>query len=178
MSTIRHLWAIGFDDTTRADEVRDEISKLGRECADLTIKDMAVVVRETDGAFTLDRKPLAAMKYFFDRVALDFITSVVVAAPLTGASAGAMLNAADVAVSAALCIDKEFIREVEGLLKPGTSALFLLDEVGSMEKIIPSIRGLGGTVLKTNVGLDHAKLVQSTLAAVPADRIEPAGDLG
>jgi uncharacterized membrane protein len=173
MTTIRHLWAIGFDDIGRADEVRDRISDLARDRHDLTLKDVAVVVRHPNGSFTIDREPLAALKYFLDCAAIGFITGVVVASPLTGATAGAMVGAADIAASAALGIDKDFIREVERLMKPGASALFVLDEVGDIDKILQSIRGLGGTVLKTNVDLDRAKLVQSTLAAVQADRVEP-----
>jgi hypothetical protein len=113
-----------------------------------------------------------AEKYFLDCTAISFITGVVLAAPLTGATAGALANAADIDTSAALCIDRDFIREVEGLIEPGTSALFVLDEVGEMDKVMQSIRGLGGTVLKTNVYLDRAKLVQATLAAAWADPIE------
>jgi uncharacterized membrane protein len=47
---------------------------------------------------------------------------------------------------------------------PGTSALFLLDEELDMDVTLHAIRGLGGTVLKTNVDLARAKLIQSTLA--------------
>jgi uncharacterized membrane protein len=61
---------------------------------------------------------------------------------------------------------------VERLMKPGTSALFVLDEVGDMEMILDGIRGLGGTVLKTNVDLERAKLIQSTLAGASGE----AGD--
>ena len=35
---------------------------------------------------------------------------------------------------------------------------------GDMEVILHNIRGLGGTVLKTNVDVKRAKLIQSTLA--------------
>ena len=38
-----------------------------------------------------------------------------------------------------------------------------------MEVILDSIRGLGGTVLKTNVDTERAKLIQSTLALRPAE---------
>jgi uncharacterized membrane protein len=165
MTPIRHIWAIGFDDTGRADEVRDKITKLGRDRDDLTIKDVAVVVRHPNGSFTLDREPLATLKYVLGCAALGFITGAVVAAPLTGATAGAMVSAAFIAASAAVVIDKGFIREVEALMKPGTSALFVLDEVGDVDKIMQSIRGLGGTVLKTNVDFDRAQLVQFVLAA-------------
>ena len=57
------------------------------------------------------------------------------------------------------------IHDVESMMKPGTSALFVLDDEGDMEVILHKIRGLGGTVLKTNVDLERAKLIQSTLAA-------------
>jgi uncharacterized membrane protein len=50
------------------------------------------------------------------------------------------------------------------MMRPGTSAVFVLDEEGNMDVILRTIRGLGGTVLKTNVDLERAKLIQSTLA--------------
>jgi uncharacterized membrane protein len=50
-------------------------------------------------------------------------------------------------------------------MKPGTSALFVLDHEGDMEMILHAIQGLGGTVLKTNVDVKRAELIQSTLAA-------------
>jgi uncharacterized membrane protein len=50
-------------------------------------------------------------------------------------------------------------------MKPATSALFVLDQAGDMDAILQGIRGLGGTVLKANVDLERAKLIQSTLAA-------------
>jgi Protein of unknown function (DUF1269) len=62
----------------------------------------------------------------------------------------------------------DFVREVKGLMKPGTSAIFVLDDEGDMDVILPAIRGLGGTVLKTNVDLERAQLIQSTLAAPSA----------
>jgi uncharacterized membrane protein len=38
-----------------------------------------------------------------------------------------------------------------------------------MDAILHKIRGLGGTVLKTNVDVERAKLIQSTLAAPSTD---------
>jgi len=53
-------------------------------------------------------------------------------------------------------------------MKPGTSALFVLNDEGDVDVILHKIRGLGGTVLKNNVDVEHAKLIQSTLAAPSA----------
>ena len=67
--------------------------------------------------------------------------------------------------AAELGIDNAFVSEVQSLMKPGTSALFVLDQEGDMDAILQGIRGLGGTVLKANVDVARAKLIQSTLAA-------------
>jgi uncharacterized membrane protein len=62
-------------------------------------------------------------------------------------------------------IGDDFVSEVKELMKPGTSAIFVLDQEGDMDVILHAIRGLGGKVLKTNVDREHAQLIQSTLAA-------------
>ena len=89
------------------------------------------------------------------------------AAPLAGAAIGAALGATGSGVAASVGIGDAFLREVEGIMKPGTSALFVLDDQGDMEVILKAIRGLGGTVLRTNVDVEHAKLIQSTLSDRP-----------
>ncbi len=65
-------------------------------------------------------------------------------------------------------ISDDFVTQVKALMKPGTSAVFVLDAEGDMEVILHAIRGLGGTVLKTNVDVDRARLIQSALAAAPS----------
>ena len=65
-------------------------------------------------------------------------------------------------------ITREFVAEVQELMKPGTSAVFVLDSEGDMGAILHGIRGLGGTVLRTNVDVERAQLIQATLAATPS----------
>jgi uncharacterized membrane protein len=97
---------------------------------------------------------------------VGFVAGLVVGAPITGATIGAMVGGAGtVAVLASVGIGDDFVTEVKGLMKPGTSAIFVLDDGGEMDVILHAIRGLGGTVLKTNVDVEHARLIQSTLAA-------------
>jgi uncharacterized membrane protein len=91
------------------------------------------------------------------------------APPLTSAAVGALLGGMGTAATAAVGISDDFIREVQGLMKPGTSALFILDSGGDMDVILHAIRGLGGTILKTNVDLERARLIQSTLAAASTE---------
>ena len=170
MTTAAHLWAIGYDDMARADQVRDEIKNLGwgsgRAGEYLLLYDVAVVVRHSDGSFTLDRERFPSGANILGCTAVGFLAGLALAAPLTGAALGALLGGAGTAAMAAEAgIGDEFVRGVERLMQPGTSALFVLDDAGDMEVILRAIRGLGGTVLKTNVNPERAKLIQSTLAA-------------
>ena len=97
---------------------------------------------------------------------VGLLAGLVVGAPLIGAAVGAMVGGAgSVAVLASVGIGDDFVRQVKELMKPGTSAVFVLDDEGDMDVILLAIRGLGGTVLKTNVDLERAQLIQSTLAA-------------
>jgi uncharacterized membrane protein len=161
-----HLWAIGYDDMERADRVRDEITGLGWDRPYLLLEDIAVVVRHPDGSFAVDREPFPAVPNILSWSAVGFVAGLVLAAPLVGAAAGAVLGCAGAAVAARVGIGEDFIHEVQAMMKPGTSALFVLDDEGDMDVILHGIQGLGGTVLKTNVDLRRAELVQATLAGI------------
>src|SRR5207245_3229697 len=99
-----------------------------------------------------------------------FLAGLVLGGPLVGAAIGAAVaGAGTAAVMASTGIDGNFIQEVQALMKPGASAVFVLDREGDMDVVLHGIRGLGGTVLKTNVDVPRARLIQSTLAA-PLDQ--------
>jgi len=172
MTTTAHLWAIGYDDVNRAEQVRDTITQLGwgadKAGRYLILLDIVVVVRHPDGTFTLERERFPGVANILACSAVGFLAGLAVAAPLTGAGVGALVGSVGSATAAQVGISQDFIREVEGLMKPGSSALFVLDEEGNMEVILHTIRGLGGTVIKTNVDLEHARMIQSTVAASAA----------
>jgi uncharacterized membrane protein len=166
MANSSHLWAVGYDDMERANQVRDEIIKLGWDKHYLQLDDVAVVVRHPDGSFTFDRKAFPAVSNVLGCSVVGLVAGLVVGAPLIGAAIGAMAGGAgSVAVLASVGIGDDFVTEVKGLMKPGTSAIFVLDDGGEMDVILHAIRGLGGTVLKTNVDRQRAQLIQSTLSA-------------
>jgi uncharacterized membrane protein len=169
MSDKPHLWAVGFDEINRAEVVREEITRLawdpGQAGKYLTLLDAVVVMRHPDGSFTLNREPFPGIGNILSCSAAGFLAGLVLAAPLTGATIGAFVGGAGtLAFAAQAGIRPDFIREVEQVMRPGTSALFVLDEEGDMEVTLHTISGLGGTVLKTNVDLERTKLIQSTLA--------------
>ncbi len=173
MTKSGNLWAIGYDDMGRANQVRDEIISLGWHKHYLILDDVAVVVRHPDGSFTLNREAFPAASNVLGCSVVGFLAGLVLGAPLSGATIGAMVGGAGTAISASVVIGDDFVREVKELMKPGTTAIFVLDDEGDMDVILHAIRGLGGTVLKTNVDLERARLIQSTLAAPSAQTSKP-----
>ena len=166
MTNGEHLWAVAYDDIGRANQVRDEIVRLGWDEKYLVLNDVAVVVRHGDGSFTLDRERFPSATNILGCSAVGFIAGLVLGVPMIGATIGAIVGGAGTVMTVASTgITGEFVTEVQGLMKPGTSAVFVLDARGDMEVILHAIRGLGGTVLKTNVDVERARLIQSTLAA-------------
>ena len=177
MATSSHLWAVGYDDVKQASRMRDEIVRLGRAQNYLLLDDVAVAVRHPDGSFTLERERLDAASNILGLSAVGFLAGLVLGVPFVGAAIGAAVaGAGTAAVIGSAGISGDFIKEVQALMKPGSSAIFVLDNEGDMDVILHGIRGLGGTVLKTNVDLERARLIQSTLAVSVAQTTRPATD--
>ena len=174
MSARGHMWAVGYESMGRADQVRGEVARLGDRRA-LTLLDAAVVVRYPDGSVTLNGEPYAPVAPARGGVIASILAGLALGAPpMCGEAVGALLGSVGGGAAAA-GIDEDFILEVEGRMEPGTSALFVLDREGNMEEILQGIRGLGGTVMKTNVDLERANLVQSALAATAPETPESDG---
>src|SRR5499426_393737 len=94
MTQSEHLWAIGYDDMERAEHVRDEIIRLGWDTHYLTLLDVAVVVRHPDGSFTCNRERFPTVANLLGSTAVGFLVGLVLLAPLTGATVGALLGGA------------------------------------------------------------------------------------
>jgi uncharacterized membrane protein len=157
----------------RADQVREEIVSLGWDRLYLTLEDVAAVVRHPDGTFTLNRQPFLTVGFVVGFTLVGFLAGLVMAMPLSGAAVGALLGGIVAALVAGVGIDPQFIQDVEKLMKPGTSALFVLEDGGDMDVILHDIHGLGGTILKTNVDLAKARQIQAELAAARSDPKQP-----
>ena len=165
-----HLWAIGFDDVGGAERLRNAITSLAAPVQRLLLRDLAILVRTGDGSYTLDRKPFPAAGNILTEDTLGFLAGIALAAPLLSSEAvGDMLGLAGLPISKSVGIDDQFVNDVQAMMKPGSSAVLMLNYVGDLGGALRGVAGIGGTVLKTNVDLERAKLFQSTLRAKSPD---------
>ena len=147
MTRCARLWAIGFDDPERAGRFRDQIAWLGRDKHCLNLLDVAVAVRYPDGCLTLNGEAFPIVTNLLGSTPASFLAGLALwVPPMTGPAVEAVLGEFG-ACAVAAGISDDFVREVAGLIKPGTSVLFVLDDGGDIDAILPAIRGWGGTVL-------------------------------
>jgi len=158
----------------RAARARDAIERLAREKHDLKLLDVAMAVRHPDGSLTLNGAPFPCVTKVHQSAFAQFFACLTLGAPPLSAAAVDAMYARIGAGMTEVGITDDFVRGVADLIKLGTSVLFVLDDVGDIDAILGGIRGLGGTVLKTNVDIERAKLIQSTLAA-SADTPQSSG---
>src|SRR5580692_11640158 len=112
---VAHLWAIGYEDMERAEQVRRHFIDLGtKRC--LVVLDTAVAVRYPDGSAALDGKPFRGAAKLGGGTITGFFAGFALAAPLMTASAvEAFLECAGCATSH--CgIDEGFVNEVRSLI--------------------------------------------------------------
>jgi uncharacterized membrane protein len=162
MAGTSNLWAVVFDDPASAAEARATVCRL-QDAQCLGLDDVLLVTRLPDGSFKLDRDPCPVLGAAGCGGLFGLLAGLVAGQPLLGAAAGAAVGGALAVVGARVVIDEAFVREVEALMTPGASVLFVRDEWGDREVILHQLRGTGGKVLKTNVDPEWAKQVQASL---------------
>src|SRR4051812_35588929 len=101
MTKSGNLWAIGYDDMERANQVGDDIVNLGWDKHYLLLDEVAVVVRRPDGSFILNREAFPAAPNVLGSSVVGFLAGLVLGAPLVGATIGAVVGGTGAAVSAA-----------------------------------------------------------------------------
>src|SRR2546422_9187227 len=118
MTKTQHLWAVGYDDMERANQVRDEIVRLGWVENRLILEDVAVVVRHLDGSFTLNRERFPAAHNLLGCSAVGFLAGLVLGVPLAGAAVRAVRGGAWRAIGfARIGSGGDFLNEGRGIMK-------------------------------------------------------------
>jgi uncharacterized membrane protein len=156
------LIAIGYDDETTADKAVEEVHRLE---GDLIIEADAVaaIVRDGNGNFHVHTTHApttgtGATWGMFWGLLFGILFFVPVFGMAVGAGLGALMGH-----FGKESIDKNFQDQVRDLLKPGTSALFMVVEKVTPDKAVAGLSQYGGTVLKTSLSEEQTAKLQSAL---------------
>jgi uncharacterized membrane protein len=155
------LIAIGYPDLTTADAAADEARRLAQ---DLIIQPdaIAVIARDTDGSYHVRTTHHAVGGGAVWGMFWGFLFGLLFFIPVLGMAVGAGMGAL-MGKFAKTSIDKQFQDQVRGMVKPGTSALFLVLEKVTPDKAVEAMSKYGGTVLKTSLSKEDEKELQDAL---------------
>jgi uncharacterized membrane protein len=155
------LIAIGYDDTITAHKAAEEAEHLAR---DLIIEPdaIAVIVRGDDGKYKVTTNHHAVGAGTTWGMFWGFLFGLLFFVPVLGMAVGAGMGAVMGKIRKS-GIDKQFASQVRDMLKPGTSALFLVVEKVTPDKAVEGLSQYGGTVLKTSLSHAAEKELQEAL---------------
>ena len=155
------LIAIGYDGEDTAVEAMRTAEDLA---ADLIIQpdQIAAIVRHRDGKFQVITNHHevgggAAWGGFWGLL-FGLLFFVPVLGFAVGAGVGALMGKL-----AKAGIDREFEERVRDMLKPGTSALFLVVKAANADNVILVLSNSGGTVLRTSLSKDAEEKLRGAL---------------
>jgi uncharacterized membrane protein len=155
------LVAIGYPEENTATQAAEEAERLA---TDLIIQPdaIAAIRRDGEGKFhvTTNHNPVgsgASWGMFW-----GLLFGIIFFIPFLGMAVGAGLGALMGKVTKS-GIDKQFQDQVRDMLKPGTSALFLVVEKVTPDKAVDALSQFGGTVLKSSLSKEAEAELQDAL---------------
>jgi uncharacterized membrane protein len=155
------LIAIGYDSEGTATEAAAEVGRLRH---DLVIEPDAVAVISRDGQgeyhVTTNHHPVGVGASW--GVFWGLLFGVLFFVPVFGLAVGAGLGALFGKIEKS-GIDKEFAQQVRDMVKPGTSALFLVIERATPEEATAALSKYGGTVLRSSLSDEQQRELQEAL---------------
>jgi uncharacterized membrane protein len=163
------LVCVAFDDPTTADRALTALTALQKEYL-IELKDACVVVRTPDGEVHLHQSvPLVrrgALTGGTSGALWGTLIGLLFLNPLAGMAIGAAAGAASGALAGKLSdygIHDDFIKELGKTIKPNSSALFLLIQKVTADKVLPRMTEFKGRVLKTSLSDEREKRLREAL---------------
>ena len=155
------LIAIGYPDEATAEAAADEARRLAQ---DLIIQPdaIAVIVRDKDGQYHVHTSHHLVGGGATWGLFWGFLFGLLFFIPVLGMAIGAGMGAL-FGKLAKTSIDKQFQEQVRDMVKPGTSALFLMLEKVTPDKAVEAISRFGGTVLKSSLSNEAQAELQDAL---------------
>jgi len=162
-----NLVVIAYDDPFKAEEVRTKLRKLQQEYL-IDLEDAVVAVKDDKGKVKLLQTYNVTAAGALSGGFWGSLIGLIFLSPLLGLAAGAAAGA----VSGALTdvgINDNFMKELAGTFKSGSSLLFVLVRKATPDKVLAELEGTGGKVIKTSLTHEQEATLQAAL-----DKTRPA----
>lgn len=152
-----------FKTATGAVEMRDALLKMQKEHT-IQLEDAAVVTRNADGKVKVKQATSLVGAGALGGAFWGMLIGLLFFAPWLGLAIGAVTGAlagkfTDVG------IDDNFIKEVGASIEPGGSALFLLVQSVTADKVLPEVAHFDATVLRTSLSDEQEQKLRDTFGA-------------
>ena len=157
------LVVVGYDDVFKAEEVRLKLMKMQKDYL-IDLADAVVAVKDQSGkvklhqAVNMTAAGAVSGGFWGTLIGLIFLN------PLIGLAVGATTGAVSGALTD-LGIDDKFMKDLAATLKNGSSALFVLVQKATPDKVLEELSGTGGKVLKSSLSHDDEAKLQAALSA-------------
>jgi uncharacterized membrane protein len=157
------LVVVGYDDMFKGEEVRLKLMKMQKDYL-IDLADAVVAVKDQAGkvklhqAVNMTAAGAVSGGFWGTLIGLIFLN------PLIGLAVGATTGAVSGALTD-LGIDDKFMKDLAATLKPGSSALFVLVQKATPDKVLEELSGTGGTILKSSLSHDDEAKLQTALNA-------------
>jgi uncharacterized membrane protein len=155
------LVAIGYPDETTATAASLEAQRLSKDLI-LQPDAIAAIIRDREGKFHVTTNHHAVGGGATWGMFWGLLFGLLFFIPFLGMAVGAGLGALMGKMTKG-AINKEFQGQVRDMLKPGTSALFLVVEQATPDKAVEALAQFGGTVLKSSLPKETEAELQEAL---------------
>jgi len=146
-----------FSNEQTAEQVRDRLVEMQKAHL-IKLDDAVVVVRGQDGKVKVKQVVNLAGAGALSGAFWGMLIGLLFFVPLFGLAVGAATGAITGSMRD-YGIDDTFIKEVGNSIQPGTSAIFMLVEQATVDKVVEQLKPFGGTIVRTSLSTENeAKL--------------------
>ena len=156
-----NLVVIGFDDESKAFEMRAELAKLQKEYL-IKMEDVVVVTKDDKSKVKLHQAVNLTAAGAASGSFWGLLLGMVFLNPLLGVVAGAGAGAIGGKFSD-IGIEDKFMKDLGESFKPGSSALFVLVRKATPDKVLEALKGFGGKIIKTSLTADKEETLRAAL---------------
>ena len=157
------LIAIAYPEIHRADEVRAAMIKLQKDYL-VSLEDAVVVTKNAEGKIKLHQPVNLTAVGALNGGFWGLLIGLIFMMPIFGWALGLAAGAISGALSD-LGISDKFIKELSESLPQNSSALFILVNKMTEDRVMPELESFGGKILKTSLSHEDETKLQAAMAA-------------